>query len=175
MGLSIHYKGTIKDAGLIPQLTEEVQDVCTVLKWDYQLFDDEDFKGICFSPPECEPAFLTFHNSEEIASPVLWQLKIEPITTISVKTQFAGMEAHIALLNFLKHLKEKYFSVFEIDDEGGYWESWDEAVLKKQFDRYEFLLDAVTEALKDFKTLPGEKPESLADRLENFLKKHWKQ
>lgn len=35
MGLSIHYSGTIKDAEQIPQLVEEVQDVCTAFNWHY--------------------------------------------------------------------------------------------------------------------------------------------
>ena len=168
MGLSILFSGTIKNVQLIPQLTEEVQDICNELDWSHHVFDDEDFKVICFSPPECEPVFLTFHNSPELASPVTWQFGL-PTSPISTKTQFAGMQAHVALLKLLKHLKEKYFAVFELDDEGGYWNMWDKEVLKKQFGRYDFLLNALTETLKDFKSQPGETAESLADRLEKFL------
>lgn len=175
MGLSIHYSGTIKEMALIPVLTEAVLDVCKVLHWNYHLFNDANFKGICFSPPEGEPVFLTFNNSTELASPVLWQLQLEPIATISTKTQYAGIEAHIAVMKLLKHLQGRYFSHFELMDEGGYWESDDEAVLQKQFDRYTFLLEAVCEVLQDFKAAPGEKAESLADRLEQFLKERWKE
>lgn len=119
---------------MIPQLTEEVQDVCVSLNWSCRLFDDKDFKGLCFSLPECEPVFLTFNNGPELACPVKWKYKIEPVNVISTKTRYAGMEAHIALLKLLKHLKEKYCAVFEPDDEGGYWSTWDEAVLQKQFE-----------------------------------------
>lgn len=175
MGLSIHYSGTIKNISLVPLLAEEVQDVCTVLHWNYHIFDDEDFKGICFSPPECEPVFLTFDNNGILCSPVLWQLKIEPITTISTKTQYAGLQTHVAVIKLLKHIEARYFCEFELIDEGDYWESGDVAVLQKQFDRYNFLLDAVTESLKDFKLLPGENAESLGDRLERFLKERWKE
>ncbi len=175
MGLSIHYSGSITDVALIQPLTEEVQDVCTSLNWNYHLFDDEHFKGICFSPEECEPLFLTFTPEGILASPVLWQLKIEPITTIATKTQFAGIEAHIAVIKLLKHVQAKYLASFELFDEGGYWESDDEGVLKKQFDRYNFLLDAVCEGLQNFKAVPGETPESLGNRLERFLKERWKE
>ena len=168
MGLSIHYSGTLKDIALLPQLVEELQDVCTSLNWHYHLFDDVNFKGICFSPPECEPLFFTFHNSAEIASPVLWQLKIEPITTISTKTQFAGIDAHRAVIKLLKHISARYFSVFELSDEGGYWEGLDEAVLQKQFSRYNFLLTAVSEAIGKIEKVDGETTEGLAERLEKM-------
>lgn len=169
MGLSIHYNGAIRDMDSIPAMVEEVKDVCESLQWTYHLFNDKNFTGICFSPPECEPVFLTFNNTPELACPIKWQFKIEPVNFISTKTQFAGIEVHIALLKFLKHLADKYFAVFEMDDEGGYWNTWDEAVLKKQFDRYNFLLDAMAEALRDFKLEPGENALGLVERLEKFL------
>jgi hypothetical protein len=169
MGLSIHYSGSIKDIKLIPALVDEVQDVCKELNWTYHLFNDKDFKGICFSPPECEPVFLTFNNGTEIICPVKWQYKIEPMNIVSTKTQSAGIEVHITLLKLLRYLKEKYFSVFDMEDEGSYWNTWDEEALQKQFNRYHFLLNAFAETLKDFKGEPGESAESLADRLEKFL------
>ena len=60
---------------------------------------------------------------------------------VSVKTQFAGQDAHITLLKFLRYLEAKYFTHFYLVDEGGYWETNDEAVLKAQFEKYEFILD----------------------------------
>ena len=132
MGLSFHYNGKIKDMNLIPALVDEVQDVCKVLDWKWHLFDDADFRGICFSPRECEPVFLTFNNTVKLASPILWQYKIEPITTIATKTQFAGIETHIAVIKLLKHLKARYFSEFDMSDEGEYWETDDEVLLKKK-------------------------------------------
>ena len=98
------------------------------------------------------------------------ELDAELIYTTSTKTQFAGADAHIAVIKLLRYLKEKYFSVFELNDEGMYWETMDEKVFLKQFARYEFLLDAVAEALTGMKTVPGETPLSLADRIEKLLK-----
>src|SRR5258706_16433411 len=116
MGLSIHYKGRIKDVNLIPKLVDEVQDICTSLQWNYHLFDDELVKGICFSPPECEPLFVTFTKDGVLCSPILLQYDIHPATTISVKTQFAGIDAHKAVIKLLRHLKANYFSEFELND-----------------------------------------------------------
>lgn len=168
MGLSIHYSGSIKEAALIPALNEEVLDVCTVLGWPTHIIDNEDFKGICLGPKKCEPVFLTFNDKGEICSPILRELKMKE-NPVSVKTQFAGQDAHITLLKFLRYLEEKYFIDFSLIDEGGYWETNDEAVLKMQFEKYEFILDSVCDALKNLPKIQGETATSLADRLEKFF------
>jgi len=80
------------------------------------------------------------------------------------------MDVHLTILKLLQYFKDKYFSLFELSDEGMYWETKDLEVLKKQFARYDFIVDSMKNALKDFKALPGETPESLADRLEELLK-----
>ena len=93
------------------------------------------------------------------------------IEFIHVKTQFAGPDTHMALLKLLRYLKEKYFTELEVDDEGLYWESEDEKTLLSQFAKYNFTLKMLTEALSDFKAIPGETLNSLAERLEELLRK----
>jgi hypothetical protein len=174
MGLSIHYSGTIKHTGLVSKLVDEVKDICSTLQWNYDLFDDEMITGICFVPEKCEPLFFTFLKDGRLCSPILLRLEIDPATTISTKTQFAGIDAHKATIKLLKHLKANYFSEFELVDEGGYWENEDEKILQEQFSRYEFAFNAVCEALRNFETKPGEAAESLGDRLERFLRERLK-
>jgi hypothetical protein len=173
MGLSFHYSGKIKDAVLISQLTEEVQDVCTILKWENRVIDDEEVKGIVFSPPECEPVFLSFNNQQYLCSPALINYGIEPATLISVKTQYAGIEVHKAVIKFLKHLEQTYFSEFELNDEGGYWETLNDDILANKFDQYNLILRAVSEHLKDFKPDGTDTAESLAERLQEYLNKRF--
>ena len=195
MGLSIHYSGNIKDYLLVDELISEVQDICKSMEWEYTIFTPknhtndtahlkdpgfinykmEDLKGICFSPKDCEPVSLTFFPSGRLCSfvkllynnPETNDLMVEVTST---KTQFAGMDAHIAILNLLQYLKDKYFSVFELSDEGNYWETKDKVILAESFSRYNFLMDTVAEALGSFTAVPGESVTSLADRLETFLK-----
>ncbi len=196
MGLSIHYSGTIKDYSLIEELVAEVEDICKTLDWEYNVFTKknlgndtrhienpdfinytmEDLKGISFAPKDCEPVILTFFPSGKLCSflklmynnPRTNDLMVEVVST---KTQYAGLDAHMAVLNLLQYLKDKYFSVFELSDEGNYWATKDKKVLEENFSRYNFLMDTVAEALSDFKPVPGETPTSLAERLEAFLKK----
>ena len=175
MGLSIHYNGKIKDVSLIPTLVDELKDICTTMKWNYHLFDNEQARGICFSPAECEPLYLTFSKGGVLCSPILlhpdsYRDNIHPATVISVKTQFAGIDAHIAIVKLLKYLKANYFEKFELNDEGRYWESDDEDILRRQFKNYQLILNEISEDLKGFEAKPGEMAESLAHRLERFLK-----
>ncbi|MFC0775474.1 hypothetical protein [Terrimonas alba] len=182
MGLSIHYSGTIQNTDRIDELITEVTDICQSLNWTYQIIKEsnaDQLNGICFSPEECEPIFLTFLPGGKMCSPVnlmnrdIYEengLDAESIYTTSTKTQFAGADAHVAVIKLLHYLKEKYFAVFELNDEGMYWETMDEKVLLSQFARYEFLLKAVGDALSEMATIPGEIPLSLADRIEKMLK-----
>lgn len=173
MGLSIHYSGTIRSTTQIPQLVAEVQDVCAIFGWPYHVADDENINGISFTPPECETLCLTFSPNGELVSRLLLLYNIHPATTISVKTQYAGIAVHKAIIKLLWHLSKTYLAHFELQDEGGYWESGDEAVLQKQFELYNTLLKEVKTALTDFKSSPEDTPQTLAERLEAFLNTRW--
>ncbi|MBK7121895.1 MAG: hypothetical protein IPH68_03265 [Chitinophagaceae bacterium] len=196
MGLSIHYRGQIKENALIDELISEAVDICKSLSWNHLIFEktgnandkahvndpgfinysENDLKGISFVPEDCEPVSLVFFPSGRLCCPFKL-MNNNPATndlmveTISTKTQYAGMDVHITVLKLLQYFKDKYFSVFELSDEGNYWETKDAAVLKAQFDRYNFLVDTVHDALSSIKAVPGETPQSLADRIEEILKK----
>ena len=183
MGLSIHYSGVIKNVKDIDNLTNEVADICESLKWSYNIIDpkDDPIRGISFAPQECEPLFLTFLPDGRICSLVSFILKemypgepFEPQYTVSTKTQYAGMDAHIAVIKLLKYLKEKYFSSFDLTDEGYYWETDDLDKLRSQFSAYEMAIEVVVSALENIEIIPGEPGESLADRIEKILQEKFK-
>ena len=183
MGLSIHYLGTISSMVLVNQLTDETADVCESMNWNYRIITgsgNEGLNGIAFSPENCEPVFLTFLPNGRMCSPTSLMNKdfyslngIDPdlIYTISTKTQFAGPDTHIALLKLLRYLKEKYFENFELDDEGYYWGTNDEKILFRRFDEYNQAISAVKNVLPEMYHIPGENAESLANRIEDVLKK----
>jgi hypothetical protein len=185
MGLSIHYSGTIKKMSFIGDLVIETADICKTLDWKYHVIEkpnEFDLHGIIFSPPECEPVMFTFLPNGRMCSFISLRhrdiydgvkLKKSLMYTTSTKTQFAGADAHIALIKLLRHLSEKYFKKFTLMDEGMYWETNDESVFKKQFARYEIAMDMMEHALKSMKSIPGESAKSLAERIEEELKKRW--
>lgn len=174
MGLAFHYSGRIKDYAAIDALTEEVKDIAETCNWKSGVIDDEDLKGIYFAPKESEPVFLTFTPEGRLCSPIsiMYNKKTDSYYyTISTKTQFAGMDAHIAILKLLNHLQKKYFSEFQLDDEGYYWNQWDEDILRSRFKQYNMLMDKVQAALENFPASKDDTPESLAERLGQWLKK----
>ena len=93
----------------------------------------------------------------------------ELVYTTSTKTQFAGPDAHMALIRLLRYLQEKYFSAFDLIDECMYWETKDEGVLLNQFAKYDYLLNVVAGALSEMRFVPGETASSLADRIGKIL------
>lgn len=58
---------------------------------------------------------------------------------------------------------------FSLMDEGNYWETGDAKILYAQFKIYNQLLNAVSDALSDFKAMPGETHFLLAERIEKIL------
>jgi hypothetical protein len=185
MGLSIHYNGQINQPEKIAGLIAEITDICRDLNWTSQIIAEpnaDKLNGICFAPEGCEPIFLTFLPGGRMCSPVNLMCRDiyeengedgELLYTTSTKTQYAGFDAHVAIINLLRYLKEKYFSFFELSDEGLYWETNDKKVLQSQFDKYEFALNSFTAALSEMKAVPGESAMSLADRIEEMIKKKW--
>ena len=183
MGLSIHYSGQIRSISIIEQLIDETADVCKSMNWNYTIIreqGEEGINGIVFSPEKSEPVFLTFLSDRRMCSPISLMNKdlyaangLDPelIYITSTKTQFAGSDTHIALLKFLRYLKEKYFESFEMDDEGYYWGTNDANVLYKRFKLYNYLMDTVGNALRNISYEAGENAETLADRIEKLLKK----
>lgn len=189
MGLSIYYKGNIKNYQLINALTEEVKDICGSLQWSYHIFEQsaativendidhtpEHLKGIMFSPAECEPVSLTFLPNGKLSSLMNLMAKDmydEPewIYHVATKTQYAGPDVHIAVIKLLKYLQPKYFEVFELTDEGEYWETMNEKILLAQFKKYNFLVNSFADALSGLPAMPGETAESLADRIEKLFR-----
>ena len=179
MGLSIHYSGYIRDKELTAPLVEEVKDISETLGWVSKVIDDEEIKGIRFSPKGSEPVFLTFNHNGRLLSPVNIIAKDiydgvrfdrDLIFTASTKTQFAGPDAHIAIIKLLKYISGKYMVDFEVYDEGNYWETGDEKTLLTQFKNYNAAIDSFRKAIEGLPAVPAETTESLADRLENILK-----
>jgi hypothetical protein len=183
MGLSIHYNGYIKNMSLLPQLAEETADICHSLGWKHHAIDKLGVKGVSFAPEECEFVFLTFTPEGRLCSPINLMIQefydddpkqADLLYTANVKTQHAGADAHKALINLFRYLSKKYFTGFELSDEGCYWETNDEAVLQKQFARYNAALDMLTGVLSSMEALPGETPASLAERMARLLNEKMK-
>jgi hypothetical protein len=153
---------------------EEAEELCSILEWPHHLYNGKTAKGVLFTPPECETVSLIFLVDGELVCLSKLKYDIHPVNPISVKTQYAAIDVHIAIIKLLKHLAYHYFSVFDLSDEGEYWETGDKEILRKRFGLYNAMLNAVQNALVDFRAEKNDTPESSADRLEKFLNERWK-
>ena len=188
MGLSFHYNGKIADPALLPGLIDEVQDIAKVHNWKYYVFDREfaktDFDnsshnqkvyGICFTPPGCETVDLCFLSNGRKSSVVnlkLWGESIdstdkEYLYMLSVKPQYASVELHQLLIQLFRYLNKKYLSDFTLYDEGDYWETNDEILLRTNFDKNLALINSIGSA---FELIPKEKGEDIEAYLERIIK-----
>ena len=170
MGLSFHYSGRIANPDSLPDLIEEVIDICKVYNWEYFVFERKFPKnsvgkpgytdrlyGISFTPPECEMVDVCFLSNGQMSGPMLLQNwgdsevieEKKYLYMISVKTQYAGMEIHRNVIQLFRYLNEKYLADFILSDEGQYWETNDLNVLKRNFKRYTDLIDGFAFALEN--------------------------
>ena len=129
---------------------------------------------------------LSFHYSGSIASPELLPELIEEVLDIAriygwknsiYETSFPnnslsgiddyndeifGVSITPSGCEMFKHLNNRYFSGFKLSDEGQYWETNDEEILKSNFAKYDAILDSFHLGLE---TLPMKADESFEDYL----------
>jgi hypothetical protein len=182
MGLSFHYSGSIAEPKLLPELIEEVLDIAKIYGWESSTYktsfsncclcgiseySDEIF-GVSITPPGCETIFFCFLSNGRMSSPVhlKFYAKSEDrdenpfLYLISVKTQFSNPLIHATIIQIFRHLNQRYFSDFKLSDEGQYWETNNEEILKANFTKYDALLDSFHLGLE---TLPINANESFED------------
>ena len=169
MGLTLHYTFRLRNNNQIPQLVEEVEDICQSLNWEatrwdknipveaqYMPFEEITdgtlrLQGIFFNPPGCETAVLTFTPqgwsacvTNLLTAEQIFEIDPKLVYCIHTKTQYAGVDIHVALVALLKYLEKKYFDAAytDVSDEGNYWDTLDKDVLHERFDVYNGIIDA---------------------------------
>lgn len=189
MGLSIHYRGCFSSKASLAAMIEEVQDIARVFRWPCHVFEtafpadafgiesfDGELYGISVTPPRCETLSLTFLSNGRMSSAIGLRLygkdyRAQPggyLYDLFVKTQFAGKETHMLVVNLLRHISRNYFSEFEASDEGGYWESNDEAQLETAFNKYTRFFHQVVSGIQ---SIPMHEGESFEEYLARILKR----
>jgi hypothetical protein len=185
MGLSIHYSGKLRNPVDIPALIAEAADISKSMHWEAEIlphFDDIPIQGVLVIPEGSEPLWLTFHEKGSMCHPILYEhvREIEGKDFPEVgeqwcvtKTQYAGVESHMAMIKFLRYMSEKYFERFELHDESQYWETNDEAICRKRFGEYEKIMGMVGDALDSMEIRPEESQESIVEKIEKMLEERF--
>lgn len=181
MGLSIHYSGMLRSPDVLPSLIEEAADIAESLHWPYECVEKTTaipVSGILIAPDGSEPLWLTFHEEGFMCNPMLYEyvLKVEgkgipkeAESWLFTKTQYAGVDAHIAMIKLLRYLSQQYFSRLELHDESKYWETNDEALCREIFSKYDFMIKEVGAALNELEIDPNADQETVIGMIEKML------
>ncbi len=174
MSITIHYRGRLRSPKDIPPLIEELEDICKSAGWEYRIFENTDpakqnpFVGITFKAHQnCENIWMTFSPDGTLVFPLSIGVdEIEEPGWAFTKTQFAGVEVHIAVCTLLKYIAERWFEEFEVTDEGGYYHSLSKENLEQKIG---MINEAITALAEGFEGLPLQQGEGLQDRIEKII------
>ncbi|MDO8951185.1 MAG: hypothetical protein Q7U86_01100, partial [Draconibacterium sp.] len=83
---------------------------------------------------------------------------------------FAPIENHIAVIKLLKYIQKKYISNLDVYDEGEYWQTGDEKILKRKIDFLNGAINQLADVLNSIEFDKDSNPESIIDKIEEVLK-----
>jgi len=202
MGITIHYRGQLKSPSLIDAFCRELQAIANLMEWEYTVLDEDyekptdarltwsengceitghlALKGISLDVHKgCQSVGFFFDLNGILRDPVQMAspLPEETVESIdlpfsSVKTQYAPPGIHITLIKLLRYLEKKYFQTFEVNDEGDYWKTGDEDLLKEKMKFLTHKMDTLAQALDDswLRAEPGDSDLDILVKIEKVLR-----
>jgi hypothetical protein len=179
MGVTIHYKGKLNSSVNIDSFCEEMEDIAKSMGWKHSVFDfdvkdKEPLKGIIIQPhPKSESLQLITDQQGNLRNAFAIEFAGEDseLTYLNfIKTQFAPVENHIAVIKLLKYIQQKYISNLDVYDEGEYWQTGDEKILKEKIDFLNGAINQLSEVLNSIEFEKDSSSESIADKIEEILK-----
>ncbi len=203
MSITIFASGKIESTGDIPRLIDDLKRVAGEHDWGYHVIDDDfgthpnavltgrdsgdkaavikgslGLKGIVMNVgPGAEPLSILFDRSgvlTDMLQQVSWihnNGQGERFTMC--KTQFAGIESHIRVIEVLDGLKQRYIPDLVVNDEGDYWESRDRRILAEKRIFFGHCLRHTEKVIADIEISDDEvrDPETIASHIEDALLK----
>lgn len=150
---TIHYQGTLPDPVRRESLILHLAACAKSMDWNAIDVDDAEagLTGIILQPTNrLEPIPFLFDSEGRLhALGDLLAPGGEPILIVSVKTHYAGTDAHQWFTRLLRHIKDTYMPALTVTDESGYWDHGDEAQLKAYFARLNRLSNALADHLRN--------------------------
>lgn len=145
MGLTIHYTGHLRSNHEITELISDVTDICVTIGWRMMPIHPSNImpaKGLIITPEGSESIWLTFLANGMLydashfiytSNPENEKIDERQGRWISTKTQYAGLDTHLAIIKMFRYLSQRYFKLFEMHDESSYWETNDVAACAAHF------------------------------------------
>jgi hypothetical protein len=160
MGLTICYRGILRNPNEIELLLGDVADICLEIGWRSMPIHRSNImpaQGLMITPEGSEPIWLTFLANGRLYDPGHFlytrhpeQEKVdeEKCKWNITKTQYAGMDTHMAIIKLFRYLSMKYFKEFELRDDSQYWETNDPLICLHHFDEMDRGMENLVEFIK---------------------------
>ena len=185
MGITIHYRGRIRDINLIDEFCDELIDIAKTMDWKSSdmIYDEDDkIKGVSVTPHNDSESLSFFFNIEDgCLRNIMNVITKEPYNPNElewdfIKTQFAPPVVHVTVVKLLQYIKRKYILNLEVIDEGDYWETGNENVLREKLKFLDDKIDAFGKALNsisedDIKEITESDEESMPKKFEKIIRK----
>lgn len=196
MGVMLYYQGTLRTPQDVGDLITEMKDISTANRWKHRIIDDPwdtevnlklehrngiasfvgnaGLKGIVISPhPESESVWLLFDKNGVLSS--LLDMTDPPEKrqpSAFTKTQFAGIDLHIKLVNLLEYVGQKYMREWNLMDDCGYIEHRDREKAEEVFHIIDNAINALTEAFNTVEQSEDLNPDdpNFAEKVEERIK-----
>lgn len=183
MSLTISYRGNLRDPNELDTFLGDVFDLCMEIGWHYMPIHRSSVmpaKGVMITPQGCETILLTFLANGKIYDPFHFVYTVHPEKEIvneeqhqwiHVKTRYAGVDTHVAIIKFFRYLSTKYFETFELHDPSGYWEADNVAVCFNHFGQFPDLLEFMHDAMDEDEDTEDDEDdqESVSGRMDEAL------
>lgn len=140
MGVIIGYKGKIKDKALVDPFIKNVEEYARKHKWECQLFFEKEMTLKRDGPADENGEWESWNYTGPVTilrlmchpqcDPLCFEIGEDLIFSDFVKTQFAPVDIHIAIIELLQRV-QPFLSELEVEDEGEYWETRDRSVLEQ--------------------------------------------
>jgi hypothetical protein len=184
MGITISYRGSLKDLDRVEDFEDRVLDLALELGGQARIWrttnDDDPQRTV-------RGVILNLYPGQETTSlliaPEGWLINLCEIKEAEkgqlagppwcfVKTQFGPIEGHVALVEMLAALKQEFLLDLEVSDEGEYWETRDIERLKAKTGYLQAAIDGMAEGLQRYglNHEAAEDPEILIARIERVAR-----
>lgn len=145
-GVTIHYEGTAVSPDAVAKILDTVSAFAKKKKWKIEdasaakgplqrVIDgkDKDYEGkvtgvVIRINDNCEPLHFQFGDDLFMQD--------------YVKTQFAGAEVHIQIVELLESLRP-FFKKIEVEDEGDYWDLHNKAILRGHIAKINSMIEEI--------------------------------
>jgi len=131
MGVTIHFEGRLRTGAELQEFLAQVEVLARKRQWRHErLYDRPDRPAtgfVTYPHPECEPLKFAFDQKGRLSG---W-----------VKTQFAGPEKHIEVVEFLRQV-QPLLGKFGVRDKSEYWATRSKDTLLSH-------IDAINEVIRE--------------------------